>query len=39
MIDMYFYCMFVVRDIFCSYGVMELCTRGLGILIVTLKVN
>ena len=28
-----------VRDTFCSYGVMELCTRGLGTSIQELKVS
>lgn len=30
---------FKVRDTFCSYGVMELCTKGLGSSIQQLKVN
>lgn len=28
-----------VRDTFCSYGVMELCTKGLGSSIAQLKVS
>lgn len=28
-----------VRDTFCSYGVMEMCTRGLGAATPALKVN
>ena len=30
---------FAVRDTFCSYGVMELCTRGLGTSTAALKVR
>ena len=31
--------MFVVRDTFCSYGVMELCTKGLGTSVAALQVK
>ena len=31
--------MYKVRDTFCSYGVMDLCTRGLGTSTAALKVN